>query len=232
MALQLKNKVKEEKNDLDKSKKGKYKRKRNVFGKRLTRFGLIGLIIGLVIAFTVTKVVFTLNQNNKQNKIDNDLVAVNNKIKEYRRELGKKQDTYENVGELIATLPASFDQQATSLDIDRMLILSGLTENPSFTRKIGEIETLPIDCSINTVKAVRIEMSLLGKQDDVESALKLWDYLTAYNHENFYYIETFTYTEERAPFNRSSIRVVLYTFYNDVELKTETETNTNTTTTK
>lgn len=230
MALQLKNKVKEENTDSKKSTKGKYKRKRNVFGKRLTRFGLIGMIVGLAIAFAVVKVVFTLNQNNKQKKIDDDLAEVNKKIKEYRNELGKTQDTYANVGELIATLPTSFDQQATSLDLDRMIILAGLSENSTVTRKMIEVEKMPIECTVPTVKAVQIEMSLIGKADDVNAALKFLDYLTDYKHENFYYIDTFSYAEERAPFNRTSLRVVLYSFYNDIDLTPAIEDNTNTNT--
>ncbi|MCR5462221.1 MAG: YhcB family protein [bacterium] len=229
MALQLKNKVKEEKPEVEKGKKGKYKRKRNVFGKRLTRFGLIGLIVGLIIAFAIIKVTFTLTQNKRQKKIDEDLVQVNAKIDEYRTELGKKQDSYANVGELIATLPTSFDQQATSLDLDRMIILSGLSESSSNIRKIVEVSTLPVESSVSTVKAVQISFVLYGKVDDVESALKFMNYLTDYSHENFYYIEKFNYTEDRSIFKRSSLDLTIYTFYNDVELKpVETNTDTNT----
>lgn len=233
MALQLKNKAKEENIEVEKGKKGKYKRKRNVFGKRLTRFGLFGTIIGLIIAFTVVKVVFTLNQNNKQKKIDDDLTEVNNKIKEYRKELSKKQESYANVGELIATLPTTFDQQATSLDLDRMIILSGLTESTTSIRTMVEVEGMPFECSIPTVKAVKISLTLYGKVDDINSAINFIDYLTDYGHENFYYINDFNYAEERAIHNRSTITVNLFTFYNDVELTpapedTDTKTNTQT----
>lgn len=235
MALQLKNKAKEENTEVGKGKKGKYKRKRNVFGKRLTRFGLFGMIIGLIIAFAVVKVVFTLNQNNKQKKIDDDLTEVNNKIKEYRKELSKKQESYANVGELIATLPTTFDQQATSLDLDRMIILSGLTESTTSIRTMVEAPNMPFDCTISTVKAVQINLTLYGKVDDVESAIKFINYLTDYSHENFYYIDYAYYSEERTIYKRSTLSISLYTFYNDVELKTETDTNTdantNTTTT-
>ena len=229
MALQLKNKAKEENTNPEKSKKGKYKRKRNVFGKRLTRFGLIGLVIGLVVSFAVVKVVFTLQQNKKQAKMDQDLVTVKELIKEYKREINKKTDTYENVGELIATLPVSFDQQATSLDLDRMVILSGLTESTTSTRKINtNVSTLPFECSVSTVKAVQITMTLYGKNDDVESALNFIDCLTDYKHENFYYIESLNYSEDRSIYKRSTINVVLYTFYNEVEISTEESANTNT----
>jgi hypothetical protein len=229
MALQLKNKAKED-NNTEKSTKGKYKRKRNVFGKRLTRFGLIGMIAGLAIAFAVVKITFTLTQSKKQNKIDNDLTEVNKKIKEYRRDLAKQQDSYANVGKLIATLPASFDQQATSLDLDRIIILSGLTESGLNSRQMTESDTMPIDCSISTVKAIKINMTLYGKLDDIDSTLKFIKYLTDYEHENFYYIENISYSEDRSIYIRSQLNVTLYTFYNEVELKTETETNTDTNT--
>ena len=137
---------------------------------------LIGLIVGLIIAFAIIKVTFTLTQNKRQKKIDEDLVQVNAKIDEYRTELGKKQDSYANVGELIATLPTSFDQQATSLDLDRMIILSGLSESSSNIRKIVEVSTLPVESSVSTVKAVQISFVLYGKVDDVESALKFMNY--------------------------------------------------------
>ena len=71
MALQLRNKVEKDKKD-NTSKVGKYKRKRNVFGKRLTRFGLIGTIAGLVLVFAFVKVFFTIQQSKKQKK-DNTL---------------------------------------------------------------------------------------------------------------------------------------------------------------
>lgn len=234
MALQLKNKAKEEKTEVEKSKKGKYKRKRNVFGKRLTRFGLIGVIIALVVAFAVVKTVFTLQQNKKQKKIDQDLTDVKAQIKEYKRQINRKADTYENVGELIATLPVSFDQQAISLDLDRMVILSGLTESTIETRRINtNITTLPIECSIPTVKAVQITMTLYGVNDDVNSILKFMDCLSDYKHENFYFIESLDYNEDRTILKRSTIKVVLYTFYNEVEIAPVTptdNTNTNTTT--
>lgn len=234
MALQLKNKAKEEKTDVEKGKKGKYKRKRNVFGKRLTRFGLIGVILLLVVSFAVVKVVFTLQQNNKQKKIDQDLVNVKAQIKEYKRQINKKADNYENVGELIATLPVSFDQQAISLDLDRMVILSGLTESTTVTRKINtNVSTMPFECSVQTLKTVQINMTLYCENDDINSILKFMDCLSDYKHENFYYVESLEYFEDRSIFKRGSIQVILYTFYNDVEIATTTptdNTNTNTTT--
>ena len=230
MALQLKNKAKEENTAPEKSKKGKYKRKRNVFGKRLTRFGLFGLIIGLTLAFAITKTVFTLQQNRKQAKIKQDLTNVEQQINDYKKQINKKTESYENVGELIATLPVSFDQQATSLDLDRMVRLSGLKESDS--RKIDpNITTMPFECSVSTVKAVKITMVLYGKNDEIESALTLINCLTEYKHENFYYIESFSYSEDRSLHKRTTITVEMYTFYNDVEISSSTPENTDTATT-
>ncbi len=237
MALELKNKVSKEKKE-NTSKNGKYKRKRNVFGKRLTRFGFIGTIIGLVICFAAVKVFFTLQQNKKQQKIDKELAEVKQKIKDYKKELNKKQESYTNVGELIATLPASFDRQATSLDLDRIVILSGLTESTTSTRKMTEASALPFECSVSTVKAMQINMTLYGKVDDIDSVLNFINYLTEYSHENFYYIESLNYSEDRSIYKRSSTSVTLYTFYNDIELNPvvpngdANNTNTNTNTTK
>ena len=232
MALQLKNKAKEENTTPEKNKKGKYKRKRNVFGKRLTRFGLFGMTAALVIAFAVVKVVFTLSQNKKQTKMEQDLAAVDAQIADYKKQINKKTDSYENVGELIATLPVSFDQQATSLDLDRMVILSGLTESTTATRKINtEVSALPFECSVDTVKAVQITMTLYGKNDDINSVLSFIDCLTDYEHENFYYIESLNYSEDRSIYKRSTINITLYTFYNEVEITTptdNTDTKTNT----
>jgi len=225
MALQLKNKAKEENTEKESGKKGKYKRKRNVFGKRLTRFGLIGTIVGLAVAFAIVKTVFTLNQNKKQAKINQNLNDVEAKIKEYRKELSKKSDTYENVGKLIATLPISFDRQATSLDLDRMIILSGLTESTTTTRKISEANAMPIECSVSTVKAVQIQMTVNGEVDNIEPILKLINYLCDYSHENFYYISSVSYSEDRTVFKRSQTTLTLYTFYNDVDIAPETPAN-------
>ena len=232
MALQLKNKVAKEKNEST-SNTGKYKRKRNVFGKRLFRFGLVGTIIALAACFAVVKVVFTLQQNSKQKKIDQDLKNVQEQIKQYKRQINRKAESYENVGELIATLPVSFDRQATSLDLDRMVILSGLTESTVNTRKMAEISTMPFDCSVKTVKAVQITMNLYGQLDDIDSVLAFMNYLTDYSHENFYYITELKYVEERGVYNRTSTTITLYTFYNDIDLTPVTPTdNTNTNTQK
>ena len=220
MALQLKNKVKEEKNESEKNKKGKYKRKRNVFGKRLTRFGLIGLIIGLVAVFAVVKVVFTLNQNAKQKKINKKLDEVKALIEDTRWQLARKQESYDDVGKLIATLPTNFDRQATSLDLDRMVILSELTENDS-SRNIKEVEknACPIESSIDTVKPIMIEMVLYGELYNVNPILNFIDYLTDYSHENFYYIESIKVIEDTRVYNKNEIRIKMYTFYNDVTLQ-------------
>lgn len=226
MALQLKNKVDKEKKDTSLTKKGKYKRKRNVFGKRTTRFGLIGTIIGLLVVFTVVKIVFTLQQNNKQKKIDQDLVAVKNEIQTYKRQINRKADSYENVGELIATLPASFDRQATSLDLDRMVILSGLSESTLNTRKMSEAEALPFECNVNTVKAVQIIMSLEGVNGDIDSVLKFMNYLTDYSHENFYYVESIVFKDDKQINKKTITTITLYTFYNDIELTPTTQTTT------
>lgn len=230
MALQLKNKVDKEKKE-EKNNGGKYRRKRNVFGKRLFRFGLVGTIIGLIICFAVIKVVFTISQNNKQKKIDADLAAVKELIKQYRRR-GASTEKYENVGELIATLPTSFDQQATSLDLDRMVILAGLTESTTVTRKISQDVEMPFKCSVSTIKAVEINLTLYGKQDDVESMRTFLKYITDYDHENFYYVSTLSYSEDRTAFNRSTISIKMYTFYNDIVLTPVVPPNDNTQTTK
>lgn len=230
MALQLKNKAKEEKKDNTLTKKGKYKRKRNVFGKRLTRFGLIGLVIGLVAAFAVIKVVFTLSQNNRQKKIDEDLVKVQNEIKDLKLKINRKAESYENVGELIATLPASFDRQATSLDLDRIVILSGLKESTTATRQMVEVSSLPFECTVGTVKAVQIRMTLYGNTDDIDSVLSFFNYLTDYSHENFYYIGDINFTDDRYIYKRTTTELTIYTFYNAVDLPSS-ETNTDTTTT-
>lgn len=229
MALQLKNKAKEEKTESEKNKKGKYKRKRNVFGKRLTRFGLIGLIIGLVAVFAVVKVVFTLNQNAKQKKIDKKLDEVKALIEDTRRQLARKQESYDDVGKLIATLPTNFDRQATSLDLDRMVILSELTENDS-SRSIKEVEknACPLEYSIDTVKPILIEMVLYGELYNVNPILNFIDYLTDYNHENFYYIESIKVIEDTRVYNKNEIRIKMYTFYNDVTLQPVVPTETTT----
>ena len=229
MALQLKNKVDKEKNESSVSKKGKYKRKRDVFGKRLTRFGLIGLIIGLVVAFAVVKTVFTLSQNARQKKIDEDLIAVQKLIKDYKAKINRKADSYENVGELIATLPATFDRQATSLDLDRIVILSGLTESSIATRKMTEAISLPFECSVDTVKAVEIKMTLYGDADDIDSVLSFMNYLTDYSHENFYYIEEVNFNDDRYIYKRTTTEFTIYTFYNEVTLVNPTEPTDNTT---
>ncbi|MBP5446307.1 MAG: hypothetical protein J6Y28_09070 [Acholeplasmatales bacterium] len=219
MALQLKNKTKEENTEKDKAKKGgKYRRKRNVFGKSTTRFGLIGVIAFLAIAFVSLKVIATLKQNKDQKRIDDKLAEVEKKIKKDQAELNKKIATYENVGKLIATLPASFDQQATSIDLDRIITLSGLTESGISTRKISEISTMPISCSVSTVKAVQIQLTLYGENDDIDSTLKFVNYLSDYSHENFYYIEKLSYAEDRLVNKRSTTTVTMYTFYNDTDL--------------
>jgi len=231
MALQLRNKVSKDKDEKTTTKTGKYKRKRNVFGKRLFRFGLVGTIVALVICFAVVKVIFTLQQNNRQKKIDKELALVKEQIQTYKRQINRKADTYENVGELIATLPVSFDRQATSLDLDRIVILSGLTESTLNTRKITEGETVPFECSVSTVKAVKIEMTLNGTLTDEEKPiLKFIDYLTDYTHENFYYIENIDFKVDRTIQKRTETKITLYTFYNDIALNPTTQTNTTTTT--
>ena len=223
MALQLKNKVDKEKKETSVSKSGKYRRKRNVFGKRLTRFGLIAVIIGLVVIFAAVKTIFTLSQNKRQKKIDDDLVKVQNEIKDYKKKINRKADSYENVGELIATLPATFDRQATSLDLDRIVILSGLTESTIATRRMVEVDNLPFECSVDTVKAVEITMTLYGKADDIDSVLNFMNYLTDYSHENFYYIEEVNFSDDRVIYKRTTTEFTIYTFYNDVTLVNPTE---------
>lgn len=230
MALQLKNKAKEEKTESEKGKKGKYKRKRNVFGKRLTRFGLIGLIIGLVAAFAVVKVVFTLNQNAKQKKIDKKLNDVKALIEETRRKLARRQDAYDNVGKLISTLPTTFDRQALSIDLNRMIVLSELEESKVTQRQIEPMDSCPIECSVSTVKAVSIKMVLYGELDKYDNVLTFINYLTQYNHENFYYIKSVDYREDRSIFQRSETVIELYTFYNDVTLNPVVPSDTTTTT--
>ena len=111
-----------------------------------------------------------------------------------------------------------------------MIILAGLTESTTNIRTMTEVNSLPIECSISTVKAVQIKLTLYGNNDDFDSTLNLMKYLTDYNHENFYYIDEFNYSEDRSIFKRTTISITLYSFYNDVELKTETNADTNTNT--
>ena len=223
MALQLKNKVDKEKKDTSTSKTGKYKRKKNVFGKSTTRFGLIGTVAVLVVAFVALKTIATLSQNKRQKKIVDENTRVEEQIKQYQRELRQQEAEYKNVGELIATLPTSFDQQATSLDIDRIIILSGLKESTLTTRKITPEEEMPVECSVSTVKAIKITLTLYGANDDIDSVLKFFNLINQYSHENFYYIESLNFVEDRTIYKRTSTSITMYTFYNDITLSTETE---------
>lgn len=234
MALQLKNKAKEDKPVEGKKNTGKYKRKRNVFGKSLTRFGLIGLIIGLVVIFATVKVVFTLNQNKRISKVNEEYDIAKAKNDDLRLKIAaaKKQAKYENVGELIATLPANFDKQALSKDLDRIVSLSGLSE-VALSRSISPDVDLPFNCSVSTVKAVKITMSLsAGIDNDIDDALTFIKYLINYDLENFYYIETFSYSVANIVTKQSTFYVEFYTFYNDVNISNQTTTTTATTTTK
>ena len=230
MALQLKNKVAKDKPTDASGKKGKYKRKRNVFGKKLFRFGLVGTIIVLILGFVAIKTIFTIQQNNKQKKIDRELEEVNKNIKDYKRKLQMTPQTYENVGKLIATLPMGYDQQALSLDIDRIVILSGLKETKT-SRKIDPT-SMPFEIqdaeAKKTVKAVKITLSLTTGKDDYGSVLGLVDLLSKYDHENFYYIEKISYKEGNSRENYAVVYLEMYTFYNEIQ----TTTQTNTTTTK
>jgi hypothetical protein len=230
MALQLKNKVKEEKPESEKKKSGKYKRKRNVFGKRTTRFGLYGLIIGLIAIFAIVKVVCTINQNNKQKKIEKKLSETNALIEETRRKLAKKQVSYDNVGKLISTLPTTFDKQAISIDLNRIVVLSQLEESKQIKRSITPVDSCPIKSSVSTVKAVAINMVLYGDLYNYDSFISFVDFITQYNHEYFYYVQEIKYLEDKAVHNKCEIQIKMYTFYNDVSLSTST-TNTTTTTT-
>ena len=99
-----------------------------------------------------------------------------------------------------------------------MITLSGLTESVTATRKISEVETMPIKCTVSTVKAVQIQLTLYGEADDIDSTLKLVNYLTDYSHENFYYIANLVYTEDRSIYKRNTTSITLYTFYNAVDL--------------
>jgi len=229
MALQLKNKVKEEKPESDKSKKGKYKRKRNVFGKRLTRFGLYGLIIGLIAVFAIIKVVCTINQNNRQKKLEKKLEETNMLIEQTRAKLARKQKSYDNVGKLISTLPTSFDRQAISIDLNRIVALSGLTESKITKRQISPSDSMPISCSVSSVKSISIEMVLYGDLYDYESLLSFVEYLTDYKLEYFYFIESIYYREDIHVSGKSEIKIKMYTFYNDVTLATPTTDTTTTT---
>ena len=230
MALQLKNKAKEDtSSNNEQAKKGKYKRKRNVFGKRLTRFGLFGLIAFLAIALVSVKVFFTINQNKKQKKIESRLAQVDADIKKYKKK--NKDDAYKNVGELIATLPTSFDRQAVSIDIDRMAILAHLEED-TYARDNVDAPKLPIECSVSTVKAKKIMTKFYGKLDDYNAAISMLNSLCNYEFENFYYIESFIYVEDRNLSKETTITIEFYTFYNEIELTSSSSTDTTTTTTK
>ena len=232
MALQLKNKVKEDKPVDSKKSNGKYKRRRNVFGKRTTRYGLIGFIAVLALSFAVIKVCFTLSQNNRQNKIDEELEKVLQTNEDYqvRIAMAKKQAKYENVGELIATLPVNFDKQATNLDLDRIVSLSGLKEVEK-SRTIIENEVLPFACSVSTVKCAKISMGLTGENNDIDTAIYFIDLLHNYSQENFYYVSDFDYTEDWSFSKNSKISITFYTFYNEINLNPQTNTDTNTQTT-
>lgn len=218
MGLELKNKVKKEKEQ--KEQKGKFKRKRDVFGKRLTRFGIIALVALEVVAFGAVKIVVTMNQNKKQTKIDEDIANVNKEIKNYNSQLKKKAETYENVGNLIATLPTSFDQQAASLDLDRMVILSGLSETGTNSRSFSELPSNPFEFGTSSIKTISIRISLSTSGNICDKYLNFIDYLSNYKQENFYYIQDFSYSYNSVN-NSTTGSFTLYTFYNDVALNSK-----------
>lgn len=213
MALELK--IKQEK-DKGETNKKKFKRTRDVFGKRLSRIGIFVLIIFEVLAFATVKVLVTKKQNDRQNKIEKNIQSILSDIAVQNAKYTSKKEELKDIGKLIATLPTSFDRQATNLDIDRMISLCGLTEDSVVTRTYDEKAALPFDSKNSTLKAVRISFTVIGDVDDIDAITDFITYLTDYKHENFYYIYSLEYLETRNVNVRSRCSFEIYTFYNDV----------------
>ena len=116
--------------------------------------------------------------------------------------------------------------------MDRIIILSGLTESTTKTRKMNFVDKLPFEWSndslkpyLTNVKAVEIEMTLEGNNDDIDLLIDFINYLTQYEHEYFYYIDSINYHEDRTLFHNCTIDLSIYTFYNDIELNPVTPTD-------
>lgn len=197
-------------------KKAKYRRKKDVFGKSLSRVGIFVLIILELVAFGIVKTVFTIKQNNEQKTIETEIKTLDADIAQRTLESRIKQQKIDNIGTLIATLPTSFDKQAVYLDIDRIITLSGLKIDDMVKRTCEETEMMPFETTTTTLKANKINFRVVGQLDDIDAIVKFITYLTEYEHENFYYISSIIYSESRNIDIRSVCTFEIYTFYNDV----------------
>ena len=215
------------KNKNEKTKQAKFKRKKDVFGKSLSRVGIFVLIILEIIAFVTVKTVFTIKQNNEQKAIEAEIKKLDKDIAQRTIDSRAKTQKIDNIGTLIATLPTSFDKTAVYMDIDRIIDLSGLTIDNDMKRTCNEVKNeeitklfaglgLSTSAPAQTLKANKINFRVVGKVDEIGAILKFITYLTDYEHENFYYISSMIYNEFRSNNIRSTCTIEIYTFHNDV----------------
>lgn len=191
-------------------KQKKFKRRRDVFGKRLFRIWLVALIAVEALAITFVSLRLKSNQKEQKTKIENEISTIQSRIEYLLRLSNKKQTTYEDIGTLVATLPSSFDKQTCNIDIDRLLSISGLVESKNTVRIFSDNAAIPFTTSVKTLKAVQINLTV--QSEDISYVLAFIDNVTNYEQENFFYIDSIVYSND----DRGTCVFVLYTFYNDV----------------
>lgn len=210
------------------------KRKRNVFGQKISSRGVIVLIvleIGLI-----TFLYFFLS------RVQNDLIETESELVDhYNSEIVRlnsleiDSQIIQNIGDLIPTLPTSFVQQECSLDIDRIKNMSDVlgtnpdyevdmeypiplefTEGSTDDQKLAQT-TQQLD-AVKTLEIVKIEFTITT--NDINKLLTFINYLTNYENERFFYIAEIDIIDIGIDYSTDgTAEFIVYTFYNNVDIQ-------------
>jgi hypothetical protein len=186
-------------------------RKVDVFGKKLTRFSVF---VWIAIFFVIILAGYFLILHQHGNQLD----ALEQEKQLMERKIDsilstQEEESFKNVEDIIQYLPNTFNQNQTAVEIELLRNLSGLADASNYKIAFTKDTSSPFTQTLpSTVKFVSISINMTAP--DIESAFSFIRNIQSQN--NIYYIKSLNMSINSN--GTASVQIILYTFYNDVQL--------------
>ncbi len=186
-------------------------RKLNVFGRKINHTKTLYLLI--VVFAIVIALYYTISeiQSNQLEELKQQEISLQNNIDDLLET--SQSETYHEISQIIQYLPNAYNQLGIINEIGFVKNLSGLALATNYSLNIEESSASPFEMNLpSTLVFTKISLNMT-----IEDPLLIMDFMdNLLSQDRIYYIDTLnvSYTND----NKAIIQLVIYTFYNDVEL--------------
>jgi hypothetical protein len=184
-------------------------RKYDVFGRRIGQVKFVYLLVLIFIVILAGYFGLTALQNHRLETLRAEETLLNQQITAVRTSL--ENQTYHEIGEIIQSLPNTYQQMELTDEIEYVQNLSGLSAVDDLVLTIDPEAQTPFEEDLpSTIRFVQITLTMT--LDDSADILTFMDNLL--DQDRLYHIDAVSV--QLTDGGGAYVEMVVYTFYNDV----------------